>query len=281
MWLGGVSGGIWKTTDGGVSWNTMTDFIANLSIACLSLDPTNPNVLYAGTGEVVFGYPGAGIFKTTDGGTTWTLLPNPFNLQYVHRIAISPINNQILLAAASYWGVFRSSDAGQTWNRVVNGNYPGPTYEQVVFHPTDGTKCLAAGFREVMFSVDSGLNWTAATGLPSSAQRSELTYAPSNPSIVYASVDYNGRHIYRSNDGGHSFADVGGSGTGDNGQDGYANTVWVDPTNSNILVVGGVNLWRSVDGGVTWNRVGTGYINTEQPHPDQHVIVSHPNYKWI
>ena len=69
MWVGGVSGGIWKTTNGGGSWSTNTDFLTNLAVHCMAIDPANPNTLYFGTGEVI---PGNGIFKTLNAGSSWT-----------------------------------------------------------------------------------------------------------------------------------------------------------------------------------------------------------------
>jgi photosystem II stability/assembly factor-like uncharacterized protein len=78
MWCGGVDGGVWKTTNSGTAWFPLDDFMANLAIACLAMDPTNPNVIYAGTGEGEYNFDsiqGAGIFKTSDGGNTWNQLP--------------------------------------------------------------------------------------------------------------------------------------------------------------------------------------------------------------
>src|SRR5262249_7475591 len=139
MWVGSLGGGVWKTTNGGTSWSTTTDFMANLVVACMAIDPTNPDVLYAGTGESVasvpgFGLQGHGIFKTTNGGTTWAPLAftaNNANFYWVNRLAISPTNNQILLAATER-GIFRSTNGGEAWSQ------PSPTpccVKDVRFHP--------------------------------------------------------------------------------------------------------------------------------------------------
>ncbi|MGH7969862.1 MAG: hypothetical protein ACREIC_14150, partial [Limisphaerales bacterium] len=118
FWCGGVDGGIWKSTNNGVSWYPLNDFMANLAVSCMVMDPTNSNTLYAGTGEAMYNADairGAGIFKTTDGGTTWTQLAATANssYQYVGRLAISPTNSQVILAATRS-GIFRSTDAGTT-----------------------------------------------------------------------------------------------------------------------------------------------------------------------
>jgi photosystem II stability/assembly factor-like uncharacterized protein len=270
MWLGGVSGGIWKTTNGGESWHTNTDFLPSLDISCLAIDPRDPDVLYAGTD-----YPDAiGIYKTTDGGKKWALLSS--TPQRVHRIAVSPTDSKILLAA-TYDGIYRSPDAGQSWNKTDSGC----VFEQVVFHPTDGMKALASGYCTAQYSSDGGLTWTDSAGLPLPGGRVELAYARSDPSVVYASVDSDGgRPIYRSNDGGQSFAATGGD-TGDNGYYGFATALWVDPTNSNNLVVGGVNLYRSTDRGKTFTLIGNGGGLNYTPrslHEDQHTVLSPPGF---
>jgi hypothetical protein len=123
MWVGSVGGGIWKTTDGGASWQPLDDFMANLAVSTLAIDPTNPNVLYAGTGEGFYNpdsLRGAGIFKTTDGGATWTQLSSTANsdFEYVNRLSISPSNSQVLLAATGT-GMFRSTDGGTNWTKVL------------------------------------------------------------------------------------------------------------------------------------------------------------------
>lgn len=275
MWLGAVGGGVWKTTDGGMSWSTNTDFLANLAVNCLALSPIGFNgpTIYAGTGEGYFNadeIQGNGIFKTTNGGTTWAQLSstanNP-NFYWVNRLAISPSNPQLLLAGTQY-GLFRSSDSGGTWSQRMNTL----GVLDVVFHPTDGTKCIA-GIRDgiAYYSTDAGLTWIAATGLPPSAGRVEVAYSRSNPLIVYANVEYNGGQLYRSSDGGHSYAAVGAPGTGASW---YNDPLWVDPTNSNTLVFGGGNLYRSTDGGVTRTTINS-------PHPDYHVVVQDPGYDGV
>jgi Calx-beta domain len=282
MWVGSVTGGIWKTTNGGVSWAPLDDFMGNLSVTTMVMSPSDPNVIYAGTGEGVFLVnhvkdltQGAGVFKTTDGGTTWTQLPLTATSDWYHvgRLAIDPSNSQILLAATAT-GIWRSIDAGTNWTRQSSVNML-----DIDFNPTDSTKCIASGTAGsgVRYSNDGGLTWNSATGIPGFG-RIEVEYANSNPAVVYASVDNRGGEIYVSADGGQAFTlrNTGQNffnASGGGGQGWYDNALWIDPTNSNTLIVGGIDLWRSTDGGTTFTKISRWESAPLSAHADQHVIV--------
>jgi hypothetical protein len=287
MWAGSVGGGIWKTTDGGASWQPLDDFMANLAVSTLAIDPTNPNVLYAGTGEGFYNADslrGAGIFKTTDGGTTWNQLPSTATSDFytVNRLAVAPGSAGTLLAATGT-GMFRSTDGGTNWTKVLS---PGGKMSDVDFDPTDASKAIASGYnRRIYYSTNGGAGWTAASGMPSSADgydggRVEVAYAPSNPAIVYLVLDNRGGQIYKSSNGGQSYSLVNDD-TNNwlGGQGWYDNALWVDPTNANTLVVGGIDLWRSTDGGTTLTKISQWQSAPNlSAHADHHVIVSHPGY---
>ena len=267
IFIGSVGGGIWKTTNGGTSWLPVNDFMADLAIASMVIDPTNSSVMYAGTGEGFGNYDaiqGAGIFKSTDGGTAWNQLPSTNNsdFNFVNRLAISPDDATLLAATGS--GIWRSTDGGTNWTQET---FSGVL--QVAFHPTDSTRAVAGTSFNALYSTDGGLTWNSATGLPGG--RAEVAYAPSSPTIVYASVDNNQGEFYRSTDGGQSYSAVN---TGNNllgGQAWYNNVLWVDPTNANTVVIGGTPLWRSTNG-------GTAFTNITGIHADQHVIVAAPGF---
>lgn len=278
MWAGGVDGGVWKTTNSGASWFPLDDFMANLAVSCMAMDPANPDVIYVGTGEGMYNQDavqGAGIFKTTDGGATWTQLPSTANstFLYVNRLAICPTNDLIILAATRS-GIFRSADAGADWSQINSTEML-----DIQFDPTNG-QCIASGWNgNAFYSMDTGVTWLSATGLPSGAgfiaNRVEVAYAPSNPQIVYASEDNNSGEIYKSPDGGQTYSLV-NTGTNYLGSQGwYDNCLWVDPTDPNMLVVGGLDVWRSRDGGNTLTDIG-GYSGSI--HPDNHAIVSIPGF---
>lgn len=269
LWLGSVSGGIWKTTDGGASWAPLADFMANLAVSSMVIDPTNPNILYVGTGEGYFNgdsIRGAGIFKTTDGGATWNQLPATATSEwfYVDRLAISPVDSQIILAATRS-GIWRSTDAGNTWSRRATTS----SMFDVNFHPTDGNLAIASGDSgAVRYSADGGVTWNAATGII--GDRIEVAYARSNPSIVYAAVDNSSGQLYKSTNGGQTYSLVSTPGHLSS-QGWYDNALWVDPTNPNNVVIGGITLFRSTNGGTNFSQFGSA-------HADQHIVVEAPGF---
>ena len=282
MWVGSVSGGIWKTTNGGTSWAPLNDFMGSLSVASMVMSPSDPNTIYAGTGEGLFtlniikdSLRGAGVFKTTDGGTTWTQLSSTANSDWFHvaRLAINPSNGQILLAATGT-GIWRSTDGGATWTR--RSTVP---MLDINFHPTDGTKCIASGSNQAgaKYSTDGGQTWTSATGLPVFG-RIEIAYAKSSPTTVYASVDNNGGEIYVSTNGGQTYSVRNTDQNYLSSQGAYDNIIWVDPTNSNTLIVGGIDLWRSTNGGTTLTKISRWDLAPQSAHADQHAIIESPSF---
>lgn len=284
MWLGSVSGGIWKTTDGGATWQVEDDFMTNLTVSTLAMDPSNADILYAGTGEGFYnidGIRGAGVFKTINGGATWTQLASTANADwyYVNRLAISPTTSSTLLAATRS-GIWRTTDSGATWTKVSTV----ANMLDVDFHPTNGSLAVASGFYgRVYYSTNGGLNWTQATGITTGSwwKRVELAYAPSDPTIVYASVYGTNSEIWRSTDGGQSYSPVNTTATYLGSQGWYDNIIWVDPTNANTIVVGGIDLWRSTNGGTSLTKISQWWSAPNSAHADHHAIVAHPDFDGI
>jgi photosystem II stability/assembly factor-like uncharacterized protein len=318
MYAGCVSGGIWKTTNGGQSWYPLTDVLGNLAVCSIAMDPTNPDILFAGTGEGwanVDYIAGGGLYKTTDGGASWTqmtinskTMPSP-SFQFIDRLVFSP-DGKVLMAAVGA-GDYRidpahlkkddpppPADAGiwittnpekTQWRLVKNGQI-----SCIAFDPRDKSKAIASAMGktrrsgDAYWSADGGNSWTLAPQSDNWLGRVELCYAATNSSIVYACVDQPGSQgqIWRSTDGGRNYTRMQGKTAAGqeinfmNNQGWYANVIWAgDPTNSNLVIVGGLDLWRSTDGGNTfaqisyWDRTAEG-----SPHADHHVIVSHANY---
>lgn len=262
VWIGSASGGIWKSTDGGGSWLPASDFMGSLSINSLVISPSDPNVMYAATGEPFYipgALPGAGLFKSTDGGATWNALAatNPAldpRWAYITRIAIHPTNGNILLAVNGD-GIYRTADGGFNWSRWSDG---ARGFDGIVFDPLDGNKALALGETSIAYTTDGGVSWTPTNF--GAFGRSVVAYSR-QPGVVYASVNTNPNGnsgtIYRSDNGGTNWiekANLLHLGT----QGERSNAIWVDPTNANHLIVGGVDLHRSTDGGVTWTRISNG-----------------------
>lgn len=284
MWAGSVGGGVWHSTNGGTSWAPVDDRLSNLAVCCLAIVPGSPVTLYAGTGEGIYNgdaIVGNGIYKSVDGGVTFARLASTQTWSYVNRIAVSPSNPQLLLAATrSPGGVYRSTNGGVSWSIVLSAT----ACMQVLFDPNDANKCVAdvydGGSHRVAYSTNAGANWTtAASGLVNQSGlsgRIEMAYAPSVPDMVYASCGTNGGLIWRSLDGGANWTQQ-TTGTG-SGAAWYYNSLWVDPTDANFLITGAYHIYKSVNGGTTLSRISNGYINTSQPHPDIHNFVPAPGY---
>jgi len=284
IWAGSVAGGIWRTDNGGQAWSPVDDFMANLAVTSIVMDPNDPNLIYAGTGEG-FGnldaVRGGGLFRTTD-GTTWSQVPSTAGAGWntVNRIAISA-NGATLLVASSE-GMRRSTDPARSiWQTVL----PDPVAD-VKFHPTDPKRAVAGSLSSGVSwcSSDGGATWTASTHAGFWGRRVELCYARANPSRVYASVDTNGGEIWRSTNGGKSFTrrrsqNQDGDPANYLGDQGwYDNVIWAgDPTDADLVIVGGIDLWRSTDGGDRLTDISTWWDN-RSAHADHHAIVSHPAY---
>jgi photosystem II stability/assembly factor-like uncharacterized protein len=292
MWIGSVAGGIWRTDNDGQSWTPVDDFMVNLAVTSMVIDPTNPSTLYAATGEGFYNgdaLPGAGIFKSTDGGVTWGQLAstNDPNFRYVNRLAHHPASSGALFAATRSGGVQKTTDGGSTWslalsiddaadvkidsgnpNRVLVGTWGyAPFFE----------------FGEVHYSTNGGTSWSNETSgapnkLPASGGRCEVAFAGNG--FMYVSMDQNGGQVWRSTDQGATWT-LRSSGVNYlGGQGWYDNTIWVDPFDPNFVIVGGIDLWRSTNGGSTFTQISTWpqYHTGLSAHADQHTVIPHPSY---
>ena len=287
LYAGSVSGGVWRSDNSGASWYPLDDLMGNLAICSMAFDPANPNIIYAGTGEgVCIGnqscIAGEGLWRTTDAGTTWTQLANTANFGSINRIAVSHTNSNVILLATSN-GIRRSSDGGGTWTTVRSGN----SY-QVLIDPNNSARCVAhyrGGPHGIAYSTDGGVTWTNAGGGFPTTNRIELAYAPSVSNRVYAScpappvapaTNPDGQ-CWRSDDGGQTWVNRTVTPIVNGNQWWYDNCIWVDPTNSNWVVIGAVSVWRSSDGGQNFTRIGGGTASTT-PHVDFHFFAHDPNY---
>jgi photosystem II stability/assembly factor-like uncharacterized protein len=275
LYAGSVGGGIWQSTDHGQSWNAMDDKLANLAICCMAAAPNG--VLYAGTGEG-FGNAdalrGAGIFVCPGGGKWFQLsatLTDDFS--WVNRLAIT--TGQVILAA-TLSGMMRSTDDGQSWSKRLVAYLT-----DAKAHPTDPNLAVA-GTRDgqAYYTRDAGKTWTQARPNPSwGGGRVELTYALAAPDTVYASVNNNGGEIWRSTDGGQTYTKRATLSHGQpasylGGQGWYDNVIWAGvPNNADFVLVGGIDLWRSTDGGDSLARISQWWSAPTSAHADHHTIV--------
>ena len=282
--IGSVGGGVWINDANG--WHAANDLLANLAVSSMAANPVTGSIIYAGTGEFFNnpdGLRGDGVFVSADSGQSWTQLANTAltgstPLRTVSRLAISA--DGAVLLAATYDGVFSSADGGENWIARI----PENRTLQVLFHPTTAMAALASGTGWASYSLDKGTTWITATGFPADSGRIELGWSKSQPWIVYASVDRNGGEIYKSSNGGANFALL------NTGQDlldeqgDYDNVIWVNPVNSNELIVGGVDIYRSTDGGFSFSQIGSWSQYQEKGvsvHADHHVIVAPRDYDGV
>lgn len=287
MLAASAGGGVWFSANGGARWDPVDDFMANLAVCCLCIDPTDPNLVYAGTGEG-FGNAdalrGAGIFRIV-GGASWQAIAATQGFGAVNRIGVSRHGKTVL--AATSQGMMRSIDAARAaWAPVLPGNIG-----DVKCHPRDSRRAVAgsANSGEAWYSTNGGLRWKPATHAGAAWQgRVELCYARRDPKIVYASVDsQEGGELWRSVDGGKTYTrraarDPDGQPAAFlGGQGWYDNVVWAgDPTNADFVLIGGINLWRSDDGGQSLREIST-WWDSASAHADHHAIVAHPQYDGV
>ena len=264
-YAGAVSGGLWKTTDAGASWQPLTDHLPNLAVSTLAMADSDRDVIYMGTGEDFnFFYwaqvPGSGIFKTRDRGRTWIQLAvtkNDEGFRRVNRLAVDP-NDASVVVAATNAGIYRTVDGGDTWDRVYA--YDGdPTYlrkgrvQDLRALPDDFSIQFATVHGEgVLRSTDAGVTWEASLNdflIP--IRRLELAVTPTSPEVVYVSADaLDASLLYRSTDGGESWTaivDTRGVGAAHwlTGQGSYDQTIGVHPFDVNKLFLGGIQLWEA------------------------------------
>ncbi len=334
IYAAGVSGGVWKSTDAGQSWAPISDLIANIPVSALALEPNNPDVVYAGTGEgyeigsvnnvnITGAHRGLGIYKSTDGGANWTRLPGTdnSNFYYINDLVVSASGPQRVYAA-TLTGVWRSTDGGANWTQVHNPGLRGGCLDLAIrTDQQNDTLFAACGTRaqaRVYRNIDAGGNGAWAEVLADIGMgRTALSIAPSNQNVIYAvstafaGTFANSLHaVFRSTNGGEagswtarvrnndpiklnrlilSSAFFGSLtdcrlGTADSlfGQGFYDLAIAVDPADENRVWAGGIEWFRSDDGGANWGVSGFAYTPTSvgfgPVHTDQHAIVFHPQY---
>ncbi len=295
LWYAGsVSGGVFKTTNAGASWSPTDDFAANLAITSIVIDPSNPSIVYAATGEGFFNIDavrGAGVLKSTNGGQSWTLQTAfsggsgfPY---YINDLYLRPDSTSKLYAATNT-GLYRTTNGGTSWTFLHQGTSARAT--QIVEHPTNRSTfyvCYGNFSTDGIYrTTNGGAGFTRlSTGLPASGfTRIALAIAPSNPQTLYAVLNSSGnitRGVYRSTNGGTSWDSVAiprdalTNATHLAGQGWYNNVIAVDPSNASVVYAGGVNLYKSVNGGTSWTMLSNWYTGAGFPyvHADQHELV--------
>lgn len=285
------SGNIWKTINSGTTWEPVFDNYGSYSIGCLAMDPENPNVIWAGTGENnhqrALGY-GDGVYKSIDGGKSWKNMGLKESRQ-IGMIAIDPRNTNVVYVAAegSVWGpggergLYKTTDGGKSWNKVldisentgINNVVMDPRNPDVLYATSEQrrrhvfTKIGGGPESAIHKSTDAGASWEKLTsGLPSGDVGGiGIAISPANPDIVYAIIEAAGESggFFRSTNRGASWNKM-NSYTA-SGQ--YYNEIFCDPHNPDKVYSMDTYSKVTVDGGKTWNNVGLKYR-----HVDDHAL---------
>ena len=295
-YMGAVAGGVWKTNDGGITWDPLFDKQSVSSIGAIAVSESDPNVVYAGTGEacirgnISFG---DGVYRSNDGGKTWINVGLK-DSQHIGKLIVHPTNPDTAFVAAlghaygtnTERGIFRTRDGGKNWEKVLYLDDRTGGID-IVFDPHNPHVLFAAmwegyrtpwslnsgGQKDGLFrSNDDGTTWKRIEGhgMPEGPLgRIGVGVSGESSNVVYALIEAKKGGLYRSDDGGENWALI--------NEDHrfrqrawYFTHVWADPKDSNKVYIANTGLFRSTDGGKTFDRITA-------PHGDHHGLWIDPN----
>lgn len=295
-YMGSTGGGLWKTEDAGLNWTNISDgYFQSGSVGAVAVAPSDPNVIYVGMGEHavrgVMTSHGDGLYKSVDGGKTWTFQGLP-DSRHIAGIEIHPKDPDLVYVAvqgalygpSTERGLYRSPNGGKTWERVL---YVNPTtgasdismdpknprilYAGMWDHQRKPWKIRSGGPGSGLYkSTDGGDNWEKlGQGLPDSLGKTAIAVSPANSDVVYAVLEAGQGGVFRSDDGGASWRQT-------NSERVTIARAWYyielvpDPQNEDVLYVLNAPLLRSIDGGKTFESI-------PNPHSDQHDLWINPD----
>lgn len=297
-----VSGGLWKTENiyaNPVEWVALGDQFTNMAITAIAQDPVHPDTMYFGTGEAYYNIDavrGDGMWRSLDGGATWTQLSatTGSDFDYVTKIVIDTSHNILVgtrSASCNYGGVFRSTDLGATFTKRSTGAVSCASIADI--EKASATTYYAAMgifYSDGIYkSTDGGVSWSSVYTAASDEERIELACVNGYPNLVYALVqkdDNTVKKMMKSHNGGSTWITLSNISWQDQCSGGYSSDftrgqAWydfvaaVDPTDTATLVVGGIDLFKTTNGGTSWTQisswVGCGGFN--EVHADQHWIL--------
>lgn len=319
VWAGGVTGGLWYNTDitnPASTWIAADDFWENISITAIAADPTNDSIFYVGTGEgwgsSVSGARGAGIWKSTDAGATWSQLSSTANFHFVNDLVVREENGMGVIYAglrgvyyvntihgAAAEGLQRSTDGGQSFSQVLP-NVPSQNFNYAVADlevAADNRLWLGTinsansgsnrGGGTILYS-DNGTTWTTAY-TKSGGRRVRIATAPSDSAYVYAIIEenYEVGEMVKTTDHGATWVNMSEPADADPNipaTDFSRNQAWVhlslavDPNDEHTVIAGGIDLFRSANGGNSWNQLCHWYggFGFTEVHADQQIVAFRP-----
>lgn len=298
VWVASVSGGLWKTNDISISpasWQLVNDFLGNLAVTSICQNPVNTNVMYFGTGEMngnIGAVRGGGIWKSTDHGVTWNLLTNTIGFWNVSKIACDAAGNVYVGTVGSGSGLQRSKDGGASWVEITpNTPSRGSRITDIKIsntgrmHVTKGFRGSPANTAGYFYTDNPGgvdsLTWTNPVVPFPTQYNSEMAVNGNTVYILPSDANDFTPQIYKSTDGGATWLATATSPPGtateptiNAGQGWYDLAIGVDPNNPNNVIAGGLNFYRSEDGGSSWAQI-TRWVGTSfnYVHADHHIVV--------
>ena len=287
-YFGGVGGGVWKTTDGGINWMPMSDKEKFSSVGAIAVAESDPNVVYVGTGEACIRnniLQGNGMYRSTDAGKTWHYIGLE-DTRHIGRLAVHPRNPDIVFVAAlghaygrnTERGVFRSTDGGKTWQKVLYKDDQTGAID-VVFDPSNPNILYAALWQAyrtpysmvsggpgsgLYRSADGGTTWTQikGNGFPTGVLGRIGVAVSAETNRIYALIEADKGGLYRSDDGGEHWRLI-------NDDHRFRQRAWyythafADPKNPDVVYILNTGSYRSIDAGKTFTQLST-------PHGDNH-----------
>jgi photosystem II stability/assembly factor-like uncharacterized protein len=310
---GAAGGGVWRTDDAGSTWTCLTDdYLPNLSVGAIAYAPSDPTIVYLGTGEggsAIDFIPGIGLVLSFDGGDSW-ILPSQVMATQFFDISVDPRDPYTVLFATDQ-GLLRSTDGGVTWSTPIPKNSSGRSSTEMV--PTQVVRSASnpdlvyaalwcqgecpGGYSRLMKSTNGGQSWSrSATGLPlpspddRSLNRNAIAVAPTNDQLLYIGINSSPTgnndppsRVFRSTNGGASWTELAKPNAYLGLQGWYDNVMTVRPTDSNWVVGGGVWYVRTVNGGASWTEQNP-YANGADPnwpHVDAHDMEWQDGTLWL
>jgi photosystem II stability/assembly factor-like uncharacterized protein len=297
-WMGTTGGGVWKTTDGGMNWQPSTDAAFGGTIGAIAVAESNPDIVYVGGGEThIRGNTshGDGLWKTTDGGRTWTSM-GLRETRHIARVRVHPTDPNIVYVGAlghafgnnPERGVFKSTDGGTTWARILYRN-DSTGISDLIMDPNDPNTLYAAfwhAYRRpwmlnsggpgggLMKTTDGGATWTELTanpGLPRGIWgKVGIAVSPANSRRVWAIIEADSGGVYRSDDAGATWEYLNRD-RSLRQRAWYYSKIYADPKDTNVVYGLNVQFFRSTDGGRTFRQ------QIQVPHGDNHDLWIAPN----
>ncbi len=287
MYAGTPAGGLWKTTDNAQTWAPLFTDLPTLGVSGIAIDPSDPQTIYCATGDGdgTDTY-SIGVIKSSDGGASWNTTGLDWQTtaaRTTRALRIRPDDPSTLFCATNN-GLWRTTDAGNNWEQVAAGSF-----HDVEFKPDDPGIVYTCGDR-FFRSLNGGDSFDPIeAGLPAAdlVNRMRIAVSPDDPFKVYVLAgkenDASFLGLYRSTDGGSSFVERSGSpnlfgyendGSDDAGQSWYDMALAADPDNADVIYVGGINVWKSTNGGAAWNIRSQWYYTGFDPytHADIHSL---------